>query len=66
MVYTNHYFLRADITQSSQSHSGGGVLHTVMAAEGGDQTIYNTAICHVGFIKGIKQLLVLLNWSWVE
>lgn len=32
----------------------------------GDQTIYNTAICHVGFIKGIKQLLVLLNWSWVE
>ncbi len=64
MVYTNHYFLRTDITQSSQWHSD-GVLYRVMAAEG-DQTIYNTVICHVGFVKGIKQLLVLLNWCWVE
>lgn len=64
MVYTNHYFLPTDITQSSHWQTA-GALYKVMAAEG-DRTIYNTVICHVGFRKGIKQLLVLLNWSWVE
>lgn len=25
--------------------------------------MYNTVICHPGFRKGVKQLLVLLNWT---